>query len=323
MISALLLFSFLPHLASAQESFSLPAPDSAAVRRIYGIGVFANPASKASVSVDSGILRAEFDLASDSTEGWSVNVGLNIPLTPDREPLNLGRSGGAPMNRLRFEYRFSEKVTDALTWIFDSEVCPLSQAEDYRAWMVGGVKTGASRDWKRDTLEDGDFSGNIWWDPEPPTGYIPFDSLLTRVTALRVEPRSLYSASGFEKGKACTRCVNPTMKHLVMELRYIQIDRLGPSGDTIPLVLGRPKAQVGVAPRPAFRPVDISWHGDVLQIANPARWTSVAVLAPDGRHLRALNLSASQRLDLPPGSYRVLLRGRDGSQAVRNLIRIR
>jgi hypothetical protein len=140
------------------------------------------------------------------------------------------------------------------------------------------------------------------------------------VTALRVEPKTLYLDSGFQNGERCKKCANPTMKHLVLELRRIQIDLNCFDCDTTRIVLGQPKSQVGVAHRPTFSSEDISWHGGILQIANPARWTSVAVLAPDVRWLRTLAPSASQKLDFPPGSYRVFLRGRDGSQAVRNLI---
>ena len=219
------------------------------------------------------------------------------------------------MIRLRFDYRLSAKVTDELNRTLESDIWG-----GYYASVMGADPLAASSTWKSATLETADFGLCCWYFVDPGIPY--FDSALTRGTALRIEPKTLYTDTGSTSGTRCTRCVNPTMKHLVMELRNIQIDRHGPAGDTISLVLGLPKPQVGVARRTAFRPADISWHGGVLQIANPARWTSLAVLAPDGRRLWTLVPSVSQRLDLPPGSYRFLLRGRDGSQAVRNLIRI-
>lgn len=316
-------------LAADLTSFPLPASDSAAVHRIYGIGVFANPASKASMSVDAGVLRAEFDLTSDSTEGYSARVGLFLPLSTEDVSINLGNSGGAPFRQIQFEYRLSAKVTDVLDWTVESEAYP----SQYRVWAADGVyysysmgalkSLSASVEWQKAILPFDDFWSTFLNSEYPPDDFPSFDSILTQATALRIEPKSLYSASGFQNGTACTKCVNPTMKHLVMELRNIRIDRIGPAGDTIPLELGLPKAQVGVVRRAAAPAADVFWQRGVLRIAQPSRWASVSVLAPDGRHLRTLVSSAEQPLELPPGNYHLLLRGPGGIRAVRNLIRLR
>lgn len=290
--------------------FSVPASDSAAVHRTYGITAFANPASNALVSVDAGILRAEFDLASDSTEGYSANVGLSIPLSSEGGPVRLAIQEGRPLLiRVRYEYRLSEKVTDILGSSFESGVG--SASSYYMAQNLGAAALVGSPDWKTASFSYDDFIPPIrWFDvPEP---FPTFDSVLAHATAFRVEPKSYYSDSGFKDGSSCTRCVNPTMKHQVLELRNIRIDRLGPAGDTTALVLGLPKAQVGVARRRTAPASDIFWQGGILRISQPSRWTSVSVLAPDGRHLRTLASSAAQPLDLLPGTYRLLLAGRDG-----------
>lgn len=332
MITALLLFAVLPRLTSQigppyvpeEEPFLLPAADSAAVRQIYGIGVVANPASKASVSVDSGILRAEFFLASDSTEGYTANVGLTLPLSPDGRALRLAFFGAPLLKQVQFEYRLSERITDVLEWNIESGLYSpemIAGEFEHAGSLASTMALGASTDWKTAALEYGDFNPPIWFNGPSP-GFITLDSILTGVTALRVEPRTLYSDSGYKNGMVCKKCVNPTMKHIVLELRRVHIDLNCFDCGTTRIVLGLPKTPVGVSRRIAFRPAEIFWHGGVLQITNPARWTSVTVLGLDGRRLRTLAPSASQRLDLPPGSYRVLLRERDGSQAIRNLIQL-
>ncbi|HNC16365.1 MAG TPA: hypothetical protein PLV77_10720, partial [Solirubrobacterales bacterium] len=61
------------------------AADSAEVNAIYGIQAFANPASEVSITVPAaGVIQlAGTKIASDGTEGYTANIGLLHPLTPD------------------------------------------------------------------------------------------------------------------------------------------------------------------------------------------------------------------------------------------------
>jgi|GEM_PF-3287273 len=331
MISALWLFAMMPHLASQGippsasilESFSVPASDSVAVRELYGIGIFANPASKASVSVDSGVLRAEFTLASDSTEGYTANVGLMLPLSSGGSVVALASDGTSSLKQVRFEYRLSDRIADVMKWTFESELYPsVMKGSEYAASLSGSTALSASLDWKAGRFDYADFGGPSWF-TGPPAGFVTFDSILTRATALRIEPTTLYSASGSQFGTVCNKCVDPTMKHLVLELRRIRIDRVGLDGDSTPLVLGLPRTQVGTSRRIAPSLADIFWQHGELRIADPSRWVSAGLVRLDGGMVRELPVRSSQKVELPATACRVVLFGRDGGTASLPVVGIR
>ncbi|MBK8801963.1 MAG: hypothetical protein IPN71_07890 [Fibrobacteres bacterium] len=82
-------FAVTAHADWTLSDYPLPATDSAAANRMYGIRAFSNPASATKVKVDSGRVVFHADYASDSTEGNSANVGFVHDLKVGEGPLNL------------------------------------------------------------------------------------------------------------------------------------------------------------------------------------------------------------------------------------------
>ncbi|MBK9576679.1 MAG: hypothetical protein IPO40_06370 [Fibrobacteres bacterium] len=197
------------------SGYPVQAADSAAANKLYGIRTFSNTASATKVKVDSGRVVFHADYASDSTEGNSANVGFVHELRPGDDLLD-----PTGLTAISFQFKNSVAITG------DLEISIGSSAYSDTMLAVGAVfkyvlrgstvSTGVS-DWKTVELDIKDFyvdGANLDTLPR-------LESVLKKMTHLRVAPRSSYQDSGTQNGKPCAKCVKPTMPGLDLEIRNI------------------------------------------------------------------------------------------------------
>ncbi|QQS05713.1 MAG: hypothetical protein IPK50_02210 [Fibrobacterota bacterium] len=216
--STLALSAILATTAQADwilSGYPVQAADSAAANKLYGIRTFSNPASATKIKVDSGRVVFHADYASDSTEGNSANVGFVHELRPGDDLLD-----PTGLTAISFQFKNSVAITG------DLEISIGSSAYSDTMLAVGAVfkyvlrgstvATGVS-DWKTVELDIKDFyvdGANLDTLPR-------LESVLKKMTHLRIAPRSSYQDSGTQNGKPCAKCVKPTMPGLDLEIRNI------------------------------------------------------------------------------------------------------
>ena len=203
------------------SGFTQDAPDSTTARALYGIKTLSNAASTTNVKVQGGVVTFTATLASDSTEGYSANVGLEVPLCPDRSIHDLRE-----FKSLQFRYRNTEKITDYLSVSFGSDVDKRTTSgwiwPEFDAGIAGTNALAAGTDWKAAEVVYGDFIRYFFDDPGPEY-WAHFDSTFTFARSIRFSPRTSYTSSGVQRGTACTKCVDPTMTRLTLEIRDIAL----------------------------------------------------------------------------------------------------
>lgn len=226
------------------DTYSVPAADSAAVNRLYGIQSFQNPSSKVTTKVAGGAVSlVAATIASDGTEGYTANIGLLHPLTPDWEAFDL-----TGLTAIQFEFRNSTVITEKLSIAFGSKAYSDDIAKAgtvFEAPISGSGNLAAGTTWKKASVGIGDFSTPDWWTTIP-DDFPKIGEVLKSVKNLQFAPKTKYSDEGAQKGVACKTCVNPTMKSQTLEIRNIVLvgvhkypmpnpDKVGCSGS--PLVL--------------------------------------------------------------------------------------
>ncbi|MCB9495941.1 MAG: hypothetical protein H6686_03535 [Fibrobacteria bacterium] len=73
-------------------TFDTPAPDSVAVRQMYGAIATSNPSSSRALSVDSGALKLTATLGME-TDSYSARAGVTVPLNILWTPIDIRRVG--------------------------------------------------------------------------------------------------------------------------------------------------------------------------------------------------------------------------------------
>ncbi|MEK7394074.1 MAG: hypothetical protein AAB214_16060, partial [Fibrobacterota bacterium] len=202
------------------NSYSQIASDSATARLLYGVSAFANRASSVSATVPGGYVSMDASkIASDSTEGYTANLGLIVPLTIDGASHDL-----TGLSTITFEYRNSDKITDyfgvqLLSNAYDPSL--VTAGTIYEATLSGAIMLAPSTAWKTATIDLLDFATPTWW--TAPADFPSIDDVLKSVNGIVFAPRTLYSASGTQGGYACTKCVTPTMTKQVLDIRNITL----------------------------------------------------------------------------------------------------
>lgn len=298
---------------AAWSGFAVDAPDSAAARANYGIRTFSNPASSTGVKVSGGVVAFSATYASDSTEGFSANLGLEIPLCPDGRIQDLRGFKG-----IWFQYRNTQKITDQLNvqFISDADTTKARIYESaFEASIAGTNALAAGTDWKTANLLEADFWGSVWYFTDPDYD-VDRDSLLSMVRGLRISPRTAYTASGKQNGTACTKCVGPTTSSLTLEIRDLALyDK-----DSNRVVLQDCKT-AGVARSRSHVGFEASYRSGVLSVGLPAAYTDVDVLSPSGRrvaHMAAGEGSRAMRLER--GTWIVVATGASVPARTRTLV---
>ncbi|MBK8800656.1 MAG: hypothetical protein IPN71_01090 [Fibrobacteres bacterium] len=203
--------------------YAIAASDSAQSNRIYGIRTVGNAASATNVSVwpDSAGNFVRFNaskIASDSTEGYSADVGLIHPLKPDAKERNL-----TGLHAIRFEYRLSAPVTEALTVSFGSSAYTprMMQFGEVHEGYVEKPALSVVSTWQTAELLVLDMYTPTWWIAS--ADFPEIESVLRNVHSLRFRPRSTYDLDGASNGIVCSKCVGPTMTRQILDIRKVEL----------------------------------------------------------------------------------------------------
>lgn len=206
--------------------FGIPAPATDSVRRTYGAYPWANPASKVELSVKDSVLTLDATkIASDEKmlagyDGYTANVGVSIPIKPDRNYYNL-----KGLQAISFEFRNSDPIPDQLRISLYSKTYPCGAIEGeilYQAdALLGQGNLPAGTEWKKVELSLLDFAFPPVLSGADST-MPPLDSVLKYLSDIEISPRTTYTDDGIQRGgRACTKCVNPTMTRQTLEIRNL------------------------------------------------------------------------------------------------------
>ncbi|MEN9306344.1 MAG: hypothetical protein RL173_276 [Fibrobacterota bacterium] len=225
------------------STYPTAAADSAQTNAVYGIQSVANKSSSVTTKVVAGtpwtkdvaatpgyVSLVADKIASDGTEGYSANVGLLHPLTPDWKEYDLTGLTG-----VSFEYQNTSKITEVLSVSLGSAVYAdewVKAGNDYQAVLSSATQLAPTvgSTWKKGEVAILDFATPTWW--TAPANFPTIDSVLKRVKHLQFAPNTLYTDSGSQNGKACSKCVTPTMSSQTLNIRNIIL--LGVEGKYIP-----------------------------------------------------------------------------------------
>jgi hypothetical protein len=207
------------------SKFETPTSDSAETNAIYGYQVFSNDASKADVKVaDSAVHLIATTIASEGTEGYSANLGLMLPLTPDWAEYDL-----TGLTKITFEYMNDTKITDVLSVSFGSSAYSEEIADAGTVFsfdISGSMNLNARTTWKEFEVRISDFATPTWW-TNIPADFPTLGEVLKKVKNLQFAPKPLYRDGGVQKGVPCTRCVTPTMPSVTLKIRNIVLHGVG------------------------------------------------------------------------------------------------
>jgi len=226
--NALLLFGAVlcsaAHADYVLSDYATVTTDSSATNTIYGIQTFGNTSSTTTVTVPGGYVSfAANKIASDGTEGFTANVGLLHPITPDWAPLNLTGLTG-----ITFEFRNSARITDYLAVSFGSETYTDAIAKAgtvYEVGIKGTANLAAGTAWKPASVDILDFATPTWW--TAPAGFPTIADVLLKVKNLQFAPKTKYTADGTQNGTACKACVTPDMTSQTLDIRNITLVGIG------------------------------------------------------------------------------------------------
>jgi hypothetical protein len=196
-----------------------PTADSVETNAIYGFQTFANEASSVTVNVSEGAINlVASKVASDGTEGYTANIGLLVPLTPDWAEHDL-----TGLTSITFDYQNNTKITDVLSVSFGSNAYSKEIAKAgtvYSNDISGASALAAGSTWKQGEVLVPDFAPPSWW-TDIPADFPKLDTVLKHVKNLQFAPKTSYSVSGSQKGVACKACVTPTMSSVTLKIRNI------------------------------------------------------------------------------------------------------
>lgn len=206
------------------SNYAMAAANADSVNKLYGIQAIGNPASKTELSVGGGSVLFKATLASDMTDptnnGYTANVGLLHPITPDWAETDLTGLTG-----ITFEYKNSAKITDALVVSFGSGSYSAEVAKAgtvYESEIKGSAALAPHTTWATALLSVADFATPVWW--TTPAGFPSLNEVLTKVKNLQFAPKSAYTLAGMQYGKACAgKCVGPDMSAITMEFRNVTL----------------------------------------------------------------------------------------------------
>jgi hypothetical protein len=228
------------------NSYAFPAPDSAEANALYGVQSYQNPSSKVDVRVaDSAVSLVASVIASEGAEGYSANVGLLHPLTPDWATHDL-----TGLVSIDFEFRNSVAITEYLAVSFGSKAYSdeVSNAGTvYEIAVKGTALLKAGTAWKSVSLPAADLATPTWW-TNIPNDFPKVEEMLKKVVNLQFAPKTTYTDAGTQNGNACSKCVTPTMPSLTLEIRKVVLvgvpsypppPPLGPACQRSPVTLDR------------------------------------------------------------------------------------
>lgn len=273
---------------------------------VYGLSSYADRNSSVTISVDSGVLRADLSLASVGSTGYSANAGVIVPLTFKWDTIDLSSA-----RSLSFEYRISSKVTDYISVAIGSAAYSkaVSDAGTTYEWAIkdaAALKSGS--DWKVASLDAADLKLPDWF--KPGADFPTLADVLAQGRLIQIAPKSGYKDTGTEaNGNKCSACANPSMPKLTIEFRKFVVGGLV-DGD---LALGLPDPRTAVGPRGPHREIRaLVPSREGWRLSDPESWTSVRIAKLDGSSSWRLDPRRTEAIDLPAGGYVAILTDRQG-----------
>ncbi len=210
------------------NTYETVTADSAEVNATYGIQAFANPASEVSTAAPgAGVIQlAGTKIASDGTEGYTANIGLLHPLTPDWAIADV-----TGVTAITLDVKFSAKPADGFEVALASDEYPTEYADGGKTYtkkvLAGGLP--AAGVWKTLTLPIEEFLPPDWWCvPDDvlkpcPDDFPKLETILKNLKAVQFAPKVKYSAAGTQNGTACTGCVGPTQTAITTDIRNVTL----------------------------------------------------------------------------------------------------
>lgn len=215
--SAVALTAVGAHADWLLNEYATAAADSAAVNKAYGIQSFANTSSVVGLSVTPGSFTFKATFKSDGTKGYTANVGVLHPLTPDWAETDL-----TSLKQITFEFKNNVKISDVLAVSFGSGTYDSTTAKAGTVYENTLKVSAANTAWKAASFDIADFATPSWW--TAPVTFPTLNAVLKRVKNLQFAPKTLYTAAGTQDGTACTKCVGPDMtSELVLEIRKVTL----------------------------------------------------------------------------------------------------
>lgn len=217
------------------NDYATVTPDSITTNATYGVQSFQNAASSVTTKAGAGsVSLVATKIASDGTEGYTANIGMLHPLTPDWAAHDLTGLTG-----ITFEFKNSAAITDYLAVSFGSETYTDAIAKAgtvYEVGIKGTANLAAGTTWKTATIDVLDFATPTWW--TAPADFPTVADVLLKVKNLQFAPKSKYSAAGSQNGTACTACVTPTMTAQTLDIRNITLLNITQIADINPTGIG-------------------------------------------------------------------------------------
>jgi len=225
------------------SDYATATPDSATTNTIYGIQSFQNSGSSVTVTVPGGYVSLNATkIASDPStapagDGYSANIGLLHPISPDWAPHDL-----TGLTAITFEFQNSDKITDYLGVSFGSSAYTTADANaghTFEVAVAGASMLAATTgtNWKTATVLVGDFATPKWWTPVPAT-FPTISDVLKLVKNLQFSPKTTYTGDGTQDGILCTGCTGPTMAKQTLKIRNITLIGTGDPGYPNPPMIG-------------------------------------------------------------------------------------
>lgn len=224
-LAAIALSAVGAHADWVLNSYPVAAADSVETNALYGVQSFQNKSSSVTTKVTAGtpgsVSLVATKIASDGTEGYTANIGMLHPLTPDWGVYDLTGLTG-----VSFEYQNTAKITEVLAVSFGSKAYSdeiASAGTVYEATLASATQLAATTGttWKKGEVAILDFATPTWW--TAPADFPTIETVLKEVKNIQFAPKTLYTADGAQNGTACKKCVTPTMTAVTLSIRNITL----------------------------------------------------------------------------------------------------
>ncbi len=206
----------------APYDLSTDTKDSVETNAMYGFQTFQNKSSAVTINVGGGSINmVATKLASDGTDGWTANIGMLLPLTPDWAEHDL-----TGLTSITFKYQNDATITDVFSVSFGSNAYSEAIAKAgtvYSNDIAGKSALAGGTTWKDGEVLIADFATPSWW-TDIPTDFPTIDSVLKLVKNLQFAPKTLYTGAGSQNGTACTKCTSPTMTAVTLKVKDIVLN---------------------------------------------------------------------------------------------------
>lgn len=204
------------------NDYATTTKDSAETNALYGVQSYQNKSSSVTVQVVTAgsVSLIATKIASDGTEGYTANIGMLHPLTPDWAATDI-----TGLTSIDFEFKNSTKITDYFAVSFGSEAYTdeiAAAGTVYEAGISGAAALNAATAFKTASVLVDDFATPKWWTAIP-DDFPSVADVLKKVKNLQFAPKTAYTGDGSQNGTACKTCTGPTMTAITLDIRKINL----------------------------------------------------------------------------------------------------